>query len=60
MCQLRGHVDPAVETRWKRALPVQRLRALPQDERPEQAHPETVQATVWVQHCYHGKLGGVM
>lgn len=32
MCQLWGHVHPALEERRHRALPLQRLRALPQDE----------------------------
>jgi len=32
MCQLWGHVHPALEERWHGALPLQRLRALPQDE----------------------------
>lgn len=35
--QLRRHVDPAVAARRHRPLPVQRLWALLQDERPEPA-----------------------
>lgn len=41
MRQLRGHVHTAVEARQHRALPVQRLRALPQDERTEQTADQT-------------------
>lgn len=36
MCELRRHVHPAVAAGRHRTLPVQRLRPLPQDERPEQ------------------------
>lgn len=39
--QLRGHIHTAVEARQHRALPVQRLRALPQDERTEQTADQT-------------------
>lgn len=41
MRQLRGHIHAAVEARQHRALPVQRLRALPQDERTEQTVDQT-------------------
>lgn len=37
MCELWGDLDSAVAARWYRALPVQRLRALPQNERAEPA-----------------------
>lgn len=35
--ELRGHVHAALEEGWHRALPVQRLRALPQNERHQPA-----------------------
>lgn len=41
MCQLWGHVHATVEEGWHRALPVQRLWALPQDERHQQAPVQT-------------------
>lgn len=41
MCQLWGHVHPAVEEGRHGALPLQRLRALPQDERHQQAPVQT-------------------
>ena len=45
MCELRSHLHASVETRQHRTLPVQRLRAVPQDERPEQtAHQTQAQA----------------
>lgn len=37
MCQLRGHLYAPVEAGRDRALPVQRVRAVPQDERRQQA-----------------------
>lgn len=33
MCELRLYLNPAVEERRNRTLPVQRVRPLPQDER---------------------------
>lgn len=41
MCQLRGHVHPALEKRWHGTLPLQRLRTLPQDERHQPALVQT-------------------
>lgn len=41
MCKLWCHVHPAVAAGRYRPLPVQRLRTVPQDERPE---PTTYQA----------------
>lgn len=41
MCQLRGHVHPALEEGRHGALPLQRLRALPQDERHQPALVQT-------------------
>lgn len=41
MCQLWGHVHPAVEEGRHGALPLQRLRALPQDERHQPAPVQT-------------------
>ena len=41
MRELRGHVHASVETRQHRTLPVQRLRPLPQDERPEPTADQT-------------------
>ena len=35
MCKLRCHLHPSVAAGWYRPLPVQRLRTVPQDERPE-------------------------
>ena len=41
MCQLWGHVHPALEERWHRALPLQCLWALSQDERHQPALVQT-------------------
>lgn len=41
MCELRGHVDPPLETGWYRPLPVQRLRTVPQNERHQQTSHKT-------------------
>lgn len=41
MCQLWGHVHAAVEEGRHGALPLQRLRALPQDERHQPAPVQT-------------------
>ena len=45
MRQLRGNLNPAVAERRQRPLPLQRLRPLLQDERPEQA-PRQAQAAI--------------
>ena len=39
--ELRGNVDPSVAPRRQRTLPLQRVRALLQDERHQQAARET-------------------
>ena len=39
--QLWCHLDPAVAARWQRPLPLQRLRTLLQNERPEPAPHQT-------------------
>lgn len=41
MCELWGHLDASVETGQHRTLSVQRLRPVPQDERPEQTPHQT-------------------
>lgn len=45
MRQLRIHVNATVAQGWNRALPVQRLRPLPQDERHQQATHQTTETT---------------
>lgn len=45
MRQLRLRVDAAVAQGRHRALPVQRLRPLPQDERHQQAAHQTTETT---------------
>ena len=42
--QLRRKLDSAVETRWQWQLPLQRLRALLQDERDQQAARQAQEA----------------
>ena len=44
MRQLRGHIDPFVEKRRQRTLPVQRLWAILQDERDQQASGQAQKA----------------
>ena len=41
MCELRGNIHTAMEEGQERPLPLQRLRALLQDEWPEQAAHQT-------------------
>lgn len=41
MCELRGDLDPTLATRWHRALPLQCLWALPQNERTEPTPHQT-------------------
>lgn len=44
VCELRGHVHATLEEGWHRALPVQRLRALPQNEWHQPAAQATEEA----------------
>ncbi|XP_010121245.1 PREDICTED: transcription factor GATA-5-like, partial [Chlamydotis macqueenii] len=50
--ELRGHVHPALEEGRHRALPVQRLRARPQNERPQKRLSSSRRAGLCCTNCH--------
>lgn len=55
VCKLWSHLNASVETWQHRTLPVQRLRALPQDERPEQTTYQTQTQTGESHQCVYNR-----